>query len=107
MEIWGQGNREQNFIHISDACNFLLKSIQNFDSVQGEILLCTSDKEHSNNTLAHFIANYTMSRIAYVNEDNSVSLNYNNELSCKLLNWEPKVNLESEIINYIEWKKQF
>lgn len=106
IEVWGKGEREQNYIHIDDACGFIYAALNNFDSINGKLLLAVSEKEYSNNELAQIICSFTNSKIKYINSDNSKSLNYNNDFTCKLLCWNPKSNLIEEIKTYIKWKKE-
>lgn len=107
IEVWGKGERAQNYIHVNEVCNCIKSAILNFDSVVGKILLGVSEKEYSNDTLAKIIAEKTNSKVIYINEDNSKSLHYNNNLTCELLGWKPQADFASEIHNYIQWKKQF
>lgn len=106
VEVWGKGEREQNYIHVDDACGFIYAALNNFDSINGKLLLAVSEKEFSNNELAQVICSITNSKIKYINSDNSKSLNYNNDFTCELLSWNPKSNLIEEIKKYIEWKKE-
>ncbi|MGG7036240.1 MAG: NAD-dependent epimerase/dehydratase family protein [Flavobacterium sp.] len=107
IEVWGKGKREQNYIHVSDACKCIKSAIQNFDSVIGKILLGVSKEEYSNGALAQIISKETNAKLVYINEDHSKSLLYNNDLTCELLGWAPKADFGKEIHNYIQWKRQF
>jgi nucleoside-diphosphate-sugar epimerase len=71
-------------------------------------VLGVSSKEYTNDEVAKIIANETDSIINYLNEDKSVSYHYNNELTQKVLNWYPQIELKDGLKNYLRWKeKQF
>jgi UDP-glucose 4-epimerase len=106
IEVWGSGDRKQNYLSVEDACGYILSTIQKFNTVKNHILLCVNKKEVSNSELANIIAKKTNSYIYHIKEDFSKSLHYNNNLTCELLEWEPKINFETEINNYIKWKKK-
>jgi UDP-glucose 4-epimerase len=106
IEVWGNGQRKQNYLFVNDACKYIKYSIQKFDSIKNKVLLSVDVNEFSNIELAQIIAQATNSKINYVNDDFSKSLHYDNSLTCSLLNWEPKTNFEAEINNYIKWKKK-
>ncbi len=106
IEVWGNGERKQNYIHVNDVCEFIFAVITNFEYVKGKVLLAVSKSEYSNNELAEIISEATNSKIEYINDDSSKSLTYNNDLSCKLLGWSPKSKFKEEIYNYIRWKKE-
>lgn len=108
IEVWGKGERKQNYISINDACLFVTKAIENFEKVANQVLLAVSRKEYSNNDLASIISDHINTQIIYVNQDHSKSLHYNNDLTCSLLGWTPNSDFVNDIQNYIQWKrKQF
>lgn len=106
ITVWGKGLREQNYIYVEDACQFIILAIQNFDSAKNKTLLGVSKEEYSNIDLANIIAEYTSATIEFVNEDSATSFHYNNQKTCELLGWQPKTNFKAAIINYIQWKKE-
>lgn len=105
ITVWGKGQREQNYIYVEDACQFIILAIQNFDLVKNKTLLGVSKEEYSNIDLAYIIAEFTSASIEFVNEDSAPSFHYNNQKTCDLLGWQPKTNFKGAIINYIQWKK--
>lgn len=108
IEVWGKGDRLQNYIHVGDATKFIDCVIENFECVASKVLLMVSNQEWSNKQLALIVAKSTNATIKFVNDDFSKSLRYDNSLSCSLINWLPTRNFETEISNYIQWKiKQF
>lgn len=106
IEVWGIGERKQNYIQVVDVCHYIKIGIEKFDSLKNNVLLAVSKKEFSNNELAQIIADKTEAKIVYVNQDNSKSMQCNNDLTSKLLNWTPNDNFTVEIENYIKWKKE-
>lgn len=106
IEVFGKGERKQNYIHIYDACNYIKSAIANFESVKEKILLGVSKKEYSNQELAQIISEITTSKIRYINGDDSKSFHYNNDFTCKLLGYEPKERFREAISNYVKWKKE-
>lgn len=108
VEVWGKGERMQNYIHVDDATKFIDGVIAHFDSVASKVLLMVNNEEWSNKQLALIVAKSTKAILKFVNDDASRSLRYDNSLTCRLLNWLPASNFEIEINKYIQWKiKQF
>lgn len=106
IEVWGKGERMQNYIHINEACEYVKLALENSQKVQGKILLVVSKKEYSNNELAQIIADGTKAEIAYSNNDTSKSLRYNNDVTTELLGFKPQFSFEEQIQEYIKWKKK-
>lgn len=107
IQVWGNGSRYQNYIHVDDAVCLIEKMIAFNDKITFPVLGVYS-KEYSNEEVAKIIANETDSAINYLNEDKSVSYHYNNELTQKVLNWHPQIELKDGLKNYLRWKeKQF
>ena len=106
IEVWGKGERMQNYIHVDEACEYVKLAIENFEKIQGKTLLVVSKKEYSNNELAQIIADETKAEIAYSNNDTSKSLRYNNHVTSELLGFKSQLSFESQIQEYIKWKKK-
>lgn len=106
IEVWGKGKRQQNYILVDDVCMLIKDVIANHQKVVNKILLAVSNREYSNLELAKMITDETKSTIEFVNEDNSVSLNYNNKKTQNLLNWSPNSDFSQEIAKYITWKQK-
>lgn len=106
IEVWGEGNRMQNYIHIDDLGQCIIKSLDVFDSVKNKVLLAVHHKEYSNIELAKMIAEITTAKIEHVHHDNSISLQYNNKITQNLLNWESKADFRLKVQNYIKWKQK-
>jgi UDP-glucose 4-epimerase len=107
IEVWGKGDRLQNYVHVDDVVQFIDLIIQNKENLYGKILLGVSKKQYSNLEIANIILNYTKGKIKFVNEDNSKSFCYNNNYTRNLLNWESQVEIEDRLKKYIEWKKKY
>ena len=107
IEVWGKGNRLQNYVHVDDVVQYINLIIQNQENLYGKILLGVSKKHYSNLEIAQIISNNTEGKINFINEDNSKSFCYNNNYTSNLLNWEPEVDIEERLNIYIEWKKKY
>ena len=105
--VWGDGLRLQNYIHISDAVQLISKVIDS-DIKTNFPILGVSKKEYSNAQLAEIIGAYTVSEIIFDGIDVSKSVQYDNTISQKAVNWQPEMDLETGIKQFLEWKqKQF
>lgn len=105
IEVWGNGSRFQNYIHINDAVS-LIEKIINYNSKIDFPVLGVSSKEYSNDEVAKIISKLTNSEINYINQDNSPSFHYNNEMTQKTLDWQSEIELENGLKQYLEWKKK-
>ncbi|ESU25969.1 hypothetical protein FLJC2902T_29820 [Flavobacterium limnosediminis JC2902] len=107
VSVWGDGTRLQNYIHVRDAVSLIHKIIQNTIEVDFPVL-GVSNKEYANVKLAELIGAYTDSEIVFEGSDFSKSVQYNNTISQKAVNWHPKTDLETGIKQFLEWRrKQF
>lgn len=106
IQVWGTGNRLQNYVHVDDIANYISLIIENQQKFYGELFLGVSKREYSNLQIAEIIANITKAEITFINEDKSKSFCYNNDYSTGLLNWEPETTIENSLQNYIEWKQK-
>lgn len=105
--VWGDGLRMQNYIHINDAVKLINKIVENDIKVNFPIL-GVSKKEYPNAQLAEIIGTYTDSEIIFDGNDASKSVQYDNTISQKAVNWQPEMDLETGIKQFLEWKqKQF
>lgn len=105
IEVWGNGSRFQNYIHVSDVIALVTKIITFSDKVDFPVL-AVDNKEYSNFQTAEIIAKLTDSRIEFIKEDDSKSFFYDNIISQKTLNWQPKITLEEGLKKYLEWKEK-
>lgn len=107
IEVWGEGIRKQNYIHVDDVIRLIEKGIK-VKSVINFPLLAVSQKEYSNLEVAQLIAKCTNAEIKFINEDNSHSVAYTNVETQQKTHWTSITTLEEGIKKYLEWKqKQF
>jgi UDP-glucose 4-epimerase len=106
IEVWGDGKRVQNYIHINDVVNIIECIIKKNEITNQKILLGVSNNEYSNIELANIIADLLNARIVFTNQDNSISLRYDNLYTQKLLSWKAEKNLRKQLKEYIEWKQR-
>ena len=106
IEVWGDGKRKQNYIYVLDACEYIRTIIDKFDIVKGKVLLGVNNKEFSNLELAEIITAFTKAEILFKNEDKAISFQYNNDLTCQLLDFIPSSDFKIELQNYIIWKQK-
>lgn len=106
IEVWGDGKRKQNYIYVLDACEYIKKIIEKFDIVKGKVLLGVNKSEFSNLDLAQAISEYTKAEILFKNDDKAISFQYNNDLTCQLLDFIPSSDFKIELQNYIIWKQK-
>lgn len=105
IEVWGSGERKQNYFHISDAAT-LVRAIVDKDQWQQQVYLGTSGREYSNLEIAQLIASETGASIVHKNNDHALSVQYNNTFTQKNLNWHPQTQTPDAIKAYIQWKKR-
>lgn len=107
IQVWGNGSRYQNYIHVDDAVCLIEKMIL-FDEKIEFPVLGVSSKEYSNDEVAKIVSDLTGSRITYLNEDKALSFYYTNELTQNVLNWQSETELKIGLKYYLAWKeKQF
>ncbi|NQW41847.1 MAG: NAD(P)-dependent oxidoreductase [Bacteroidetes bacterium] len=100
--LFGKGERKQNYIHVSDAAEYMIRSMKLNHS---NILLGVDIKSYSNKEVAKIIQKYTPCSIKYKGIDNSLSVEYNNIVTQNLLNWAPKTTFETGISEIITTHK--
>lgn len=105
IEVWGTGERKQNYFHIDDAAR-LIQAIIHKNCWKQTIFLGVSKKEYTNLEIAQLIAAATHSQIVHKNEDHSLSVKYDNTFTQNTLNWHPEMEVENAIKSYIEWRKK-
>lgn len=103
IQVWGKGHRKQDYLHIDDACSILQSAML---STENGTFLGTSGKSWSNNEIAEIIAGETGAKIQWVNEDFSPSSFYDNSITKSQLSWNPTVEIEDGIKQYLEWKRK-
>lgn len=107
INVWGDGQRRQNYIHIRDVIK-LIKVIIETDVRINFPILSVYSKEYSNLELAQIISNLVPSEIFFEGLDNSNSTIYNNSLTTNSLDWKPIIDLETGLKLSLPWiLKQF
>lgn len=104
IQVWGNGSRRQNYIHVSDAVLLIEKIIQS-ETLENPIL-GVSNKEYSNLEVAGIISKLNNCTIELVGEDASKSFAYDNSATQSQLNWSAQMPLEEGLKKYLEWKKR-
>ncbi|KRD63903.1 hypothetical protein ASE40_00720 [Flavobacterium sp. Root935] len=107
IEVWGNGGRVQNYIHVEDVVAYIKLIVENREITNGKVLLAVSKAHYSNLQIANIIADYSNAKIQLIKEDNSKSFKYNNTYTCDILNWTSESNIETSLQKYIEWKKKY
>ena len=70
------------------------------------MLLGVNKKEFSNLALAEIITEFTKAEILFKKDDKAISFQYNNDLTCQLLDFIPFSEFKVELQNYIIWKQK-
>lgn len=105
IEVWGKGERKQNYLYVEDAADYIENMI--IAKAQG-VFIGAASKEVSNTALAQIIAEHTGAKISFIKEDNSPSAAIDNSATRKRLGITEETDLKEGLKNYIYWKqKQF
>ncbi len=99
VNVFGEGERYQNYIHVSDVANYLISAAK---CKQNGIFLATTASSVTNKELANIIANYTNATVKYIGTDNSPSYHYDNRYTNSILKYQPKTQLETGIKELIQ-----
>ncbi|MFD0962623.1 NAD-dependent epimerase/dehydratase family protein [Pseudofulvibacter geojedonensis] len=102
--LFGNGEREQNYIHVSDVVKYLYKASL---EKKNEIYLAVNTLSHSNREVAEMIKSYLPEvSIKFNGSDLSPSFVYDNSKTNLILAINPKINLDKGVLSLIEWKKK-
>lgn len=105
IEVWGDGSRQQNYLHISDAILYIANLVQY--KLPG-LYLAASKASHSNKELADIISKLTEKEYFYKGVDNASSRFYDNKISRLKLQIDTECTLTDGLNKYIKWnEKQF
>lgn len=103
IEVWGQGERRQNYIHVED----LVRYIENLISTQEKgIFVASNETEVSNIELAKLVAEETGAMINFKETDNSISIQVDNKMTRNTLSIKNTKDFREGIKEYIQWKKK-
>jgi nucleoside-diphosphate-sugar epimerase len=105
IQVWGDGSRSQNYIHVEDVISLIEKSIELREQVSFP-LLGVAGKEYTNDEVAKIICKLTDAKVEYVNKDNSKSSAYDNLATKTIFDWSDDVVLDEGVNEYIKWKRK-
>jgi len=105
IEVWGNGERKQNYIHISDVAK-LIEAIILKQAWNRNVFLGVDEQEHSNLETAKIIASLTRAEIVFKHTDHALSVHYNNIFTQNSVNWRPETTLSEGLKQYLAWKKR-
>lgn len=96
ITLFGEGSRKQNYIHIKDAANYLIKAA--FYKGNG-VFLGTSKKEYSNLEISNLIVKHSTNntKVIFEGEDNSKDTTYNCKQTIQTLKVENEISIEEGI----------
>lgn len=98
IEIWGNGERLQNYIDVRDAAKLCTHCA---DVNENVIALGVGDKSYSNNEVAQIIAQHTGASIVHKGEDESPSFVYDPGGEYNTLHFNPEIALAQTIAEMI------
>ncbi len=100
IEVWGNGERVQNYLNVKDVVGYLQCAAQ---STLNSKFLAIGKDHLSNLEIARLIAEATNSTICHKGSDFTPSFYFDNRKTTEILAYSPKYNLAGEINNLIEW----
>ncbi len=103
IEVWGNGERRQNYFHVSDAVSYIEKI---FTNQKEGLFLGASSKEFSNIELANIVSKETSATVKLVNTDNSKSFAFDNKSTREILGITSEKEFTNGIKEYIYWKQK-
>ena len=111
ITVFGDGNYKKNVTYIDDVINALILSSQT-DQTNGEVLFAVSDTHHSVSDIAQLtvkhIGSGRVTNVEWPNENKAIDIGdaiISNQKIKKILNWSPKINVESGLILTKEYYK--
>ncbi|WP_289037848.1 NAD(P)-dependent oxidoreductase [uncultured Zobellia sp.] len=106
IQVWGDGSRTQNYIHVTDVVKYIYEIFKGFDKFNKRIFLGVSENEHTNLELATIIADILKVNISFVQEDHSLSYSYDNTYTRNMLKLNTEIPFKDGIEKYITWRKK-
>jgi len=106
INLFGNGSRYQNYIHVEDAATIFYKAL---DYDLSSILLAVNRRSYSNIEIANFIKfELKKTKIIFEGDDNSDNYFYNNDKTIEYLDISFGNDIKQQINNLIKWlKKQY
>ena len=106
IQVWGDGSRTQNYIHVNDVVKYIHEIVKNFNQFNKSVFLGVSENEYSNLDLATIISDILNANILFVKEDQSLSFKYNNIYTRTSLKIRAEVPFKEGVEKYITWRKK-
>jgi len=103
ITIWGDGSRLQNYVHVHDVAQYMIKSSEYQNNA---IFLAVGEKSYSNLEIAQLVKQLTGVEIVFQGEDRSPSFQYNNRYTNKELKYCPKIDIRTGIAELAQWIKR-
>lgn len=104
INLYGDGSRKQNYIHVSDVAKAFILAAQN--ETNGTYL-AVDRVSYSNLEIASIIKNKLNNvEIEFTGEDSSVSFVYDAQATYQELNFTPKKTIEIGISELIAWQEK-
>ena len=111
ITVFGDGSYKRNVTYIDDVINALILSSQT-DQTNGEVLFAVSDTHHSVSDIAQLTVKHMgsgrVTNVEWPNENKAIDIGdaiISNQKIKKILNWSPKINVESGLILTKEYYK--
>ena len=103
IDLWGDGHRKQNYIHVSDVAGMMIMSIKK--NISGTFL-ATDISSYSNSQVAEIVKHFLPdTKINYQGEDLSPSFEYNNQATLTQLGYTITTDLPKGIKELIQNEK--
>ena len=111
ITVFGDGSYKRNVTYIDDVINALILSSQT-DKTNGEVLFAVSDTHHSVSDIAQLTVKHMgsgrVTNVEWPNKNKAIDIGdaiISNQKIKKILNWSPKINVESGLILTKEYYK--
>lgn len=99
ITLYGKGQREQDYLHISDATTLCIKAME-YNA--NEVFLGASGSSYSNLNIANVIAaNIKGCKIEHIGDDIGDSFYFDPSQTCYRLSWKPRIDIFSGINNMV------
>ena len=111
ITVFGDGSYKRNVTYIDDVINALILSSQT-DQTNGEVLFAVSDTHHSVSDIAQLTVKHMgsgrVTNVEWPNKNKAIDIGdaiISNQKIKKILNWSPKINVESGLVLTKEYYK--
>lgn len=103
IEVWGDGSRRQNYLHVDDAARLVVAASM---TDLNETFLGSDDRSYSNTELANLVRDETGATIAFERDDPTPSITIDSKQTRLMLGWRPRIPLSEGLRSYISWHKE-